>query len=521
MSLSLSINEFSNQCRYIGRAEDVGTVTSELNQLTPLLLDAISQQLALELHDAAGIYCIRQLNLSLTLSRRQLSARSLSRLLAQQLNIALNQVLLSLNNPADCRYFADEAHYIAAFIQSLLQYGKAELWLFAQYHSLRHLHATDAIVQLLLPRLALLTQIGAVLRAQQQHNALYQQLTNEQAQTLLQHWLGDSQLAPFSTVGLPLATLVQLQQHFQQTDRQLSNQPLALSVITCLLLSLPLTAGLMQLEPRRLLLVIMQRQLLRRCRTQLSAILQSPQQPLLPGTCAPDAELQPLLADARHWLALHPTHQSYLLQCLSQFSAGSFGLTAALTADNSPGVASTAEVMSQQSQYYSNQAALVLLLPVLLGLRLHQYYSASSLRLALLQAVEPELDSCAAHGWLLQLLPDHSCANNDSPELPPLWRQGLSLSEQQHLAQHNGCPQLSELLLRHFAGRLSGLQRSSLSYLRLQFLQGGGVITLHDDRISVRLNPIALAIVLQMAGLADWCDSLPWLNKNLLIEVAG
>ncbi|MBU2114072.1 MAG: hypothetical protein KKE94_09925, partial [Gammaproteobacteria bacterium] len=151
MSLLLSINEFSNQCRYIGRAEDVGTVTSELNQLTPLLLDAISQQLALELHDATGIYCIRQLNLSLTLSRRQLSARSLSRLLAQQLNIALNQVLLSLNNPADCRYFADEAHYIAAFIQNLLQYGKAELWLFAQYHSLRHLNATDAIVQLLLP----------------------------------------------------------------------------------------------------------------------------------------------------------------------------------------------------------------------------------------------------------------------------------------------------------------------------------------------------------------------------------
>lgn len=521
MSLLLSINEFNNQCRYIGRTEDVGSVASELNQLTPLLLDAISQQLALELNNAAGIYCIRQLNLSLTLPRRQLSARSLSRLLAQQLNGALNQVLLTLNNPADCRHFADEAHYIAAFIQSLLQHGKAELWLFAEYHSLRHLSATDAIVQLLLPRLALLTQIGAVLCAQQHHCALYQQLSNPQAQILLQHWLGDSQLAPFSTVGLPPATLLQLQQQLQQTDRQHKHQPMALSIITGLLLSLPQTARLMQLEPRDLLLVIIQRQLLRRCHTQLRTMLHSSPKPESTGACVPDAELQPLLADAVHWLAQQPTHRSYIEQCLSQLNAESLESVVAKTAGNSPHLTSLNEAISQQGHYYSDQAALVLLLPVLLGLRLYQYYTASSLRLAVLQAADPAQHSCTAHGWLLKLFPDHSCANNDSLELPPLWRQGLSLSEQQHLTQQSGCQQLSELLLRHFANRLSGLQRSSLGYLRQQFLQGGGVISLHDDQISVRLNPIALAIVLQMAGLADWCDSLPWLKKNLLIEVVG
>ena len=520
MSLQLSINEFNNQCRYLGRADQVGTVASELNQLAPLLLDAISQQVTLELDEAPGIYCIRQLNLSLTLSRRQLSARSLSRLLAQQLNITLNQVLLRLDNPADCRYFADEAHYIAAFIQSLLQYGNAELWVFAQYHSLRHLSVTDAIVQLLLPRLALLTQIGAVLRAQQQHNALYQQLTNEQAQTLLQHWLGDSLLAPFSTAGLPLTALEQLQRHLQQTNRQPSRQPLALSVISALLQSLPLTATLAQINPRSLLLVIAQRHLLHRCQVQLSALLHSTPKLQLPDSTL-DAELQPLLNDALYWAAQQAEHKSYIARCLPPFTTANSANIATPTPDCRIPVATSNAQMPQSSQFYSNQAALVLLLPVLLGLRLHQYYAASSLRLALLQAVEPELDSCAAHGWLLQLLPDHSCAANDSAELPPLWRQGLSVSEQQHLAQLSGSPQLSALLLRHFANRLSGLQRSSLSYLRQQFLQGGGVISLHDDRISVRLNPIALAIVLQMAGLADWCDSLPWLKKNLLIEVAG
>lgn len=520
MSLTLTINEFNNQCRYIGPAQDAGVLASELNQLAPLLLDAVSQQLALQPDDRTGIYCIRQLDLSLTLPRRQVSARTLSTLLAQQLNIALNKVLLVLDNPAECRYFADEAHYIAAFIHSLLQYGHAELWLFAQYHSLRHLSATDAIVQLLLPRLALLTQIGKVLRAQQ-HNALCQQLTNVQAQALLQHWLGDNQLAPFSTAGLPLTTLEQLQRHLQQTDKQQSGQPLALSVISALLQSLPLTATLVQITPRSLLLVIVQRQLLRRCQPQLTAALHSRVSPALASATLPDAGLQPLLADALHWLEQHTEHRSYIARCLHQFNADNSTNIATPTPDSaSPAAASTAEI-PQSSQVYSNQAALVLLLPVLLGLRLQQYYSASSLRLALLQAVDPLQDSCAPHGWLLQLLPDRSCATNDSPELPPLWRQGLTVSEQQHLAQLSGCQQLSELLLRHFAGRLSGLQRSSVVYLRQQFLLGGGVITLHEDRISVRLNPIALAIVLQMAGLANWCDTLPWLKKTLTIEVTG
>lgn len=519
MSLTLTINEFNNQCRYIGPAQDAGVLASELNQLAPLLLDAVSQQLALQPDERTGIYCIRQLDLSLTLTRRQVSARTLSTLLAQQLNIALNKVLLVLNNPAECRHFADEAHYIAAFIHSLLQYGHAELWLFAQYHSLRHLSATDAIVQLLLPRLALLTQISKVLQTQQQHKALYQQLTNVQAQALLQHWLGDNQLAPFSTAGLPLTTLDQLQRHLQQTDRQQSNQPLALSVISSLLQSLPLTAALMQINPRSLLLVIIQRQLLRRCQLQLTAALTSRGKPALASATLPDAGLQPLLADALHWLEQHAEHKSYVARCLHQFNADN-NVNIATPDSASPAVASTAAI-AQSNRFYSKQAALVLLLPVLLGLRLQQYYSAGSLRLALLQAVDPLQDSCAPHGWLLQLLPDHSCAANDSPELPPLWRQGLTVSEQQHLAQLSGCPQLSELLLRHFAGRLSGLQRSSSSYLRQQFLHGGGVIALHEDRIAVQLNPIALAIVLQMAGLANWCDTLPWLKKTLTIEVTG
>lgn len=521
MSLTLTINQFSNHCHYIGRAQDANVLASELNQLAPLLLDAISQQLALQPDERTGIYCIRQLDLSLTLPRQQLSASTLSRLLVQQLNIALNKVLQGQNNPAECRYFADEAHYIAAFIHSMLQYGQAELWLFAQYHSLRHLSVTDAIVQLLLPRLALLTQIGNALQAQQQHNALCQRLTNVQAQVLLQHWLGDSQLAPFSTTGLPLITLEQLQRHLQQTDRQQSNQPFALSVISSLLQSLPLTAALTQINPRSLLLVIVQRQLLRRCQPQLTAALNSQSSPALASTTAPDTRLQPLLADALHWLTQRSEHKSYIARCLHQFNADNSANITTPTPDSASPAAVSTTAMPQSSQFYSNQAALVLLLPVLLGLWLQQYFSASSLRQALLQAVDLQQDSCAPHGWLLQLLPDHSCAANDSPGLPPLWRQGLTVSEQQHLAQLNGCSQLSELLLRHFAGRLSGLQRSSVSYLRQQFLQGGGVIALHEDRIAVRLNPIALAIVLQMAGLADWCDTLPWLKKTLTIEVSG
>jgi hypothetical protein len=286
------------------------------------------------------------------------------------------------------------------------------------------------------------------------------------------------------------------------------------------------------ISPHSLLLLLLQRQLLLRCQQPLTAALSAKSSPV--AAAAATAELQPLLADALYWMAQHSSHQRYIAWCLgllnSNAGAPSNETAAAGTAElNRQPNNGQSEAVSNDSNdaiaanqpFYSSQAALVLLLPVLLGLRLQQYYSAAGLRLALLQALAPTLDTCAVPVWLLQLLPDHSCATQDSPQLPPLWRQGLTDTEQQQLCTLSGTAQLTALLLRHFAGRLSGLQRSSSGYLRQQFLQGGGVITLGTDTIYVRLNPIAMAIVLQMAGLAGWCDSLPWLKKNLTIEVTG
>ncbi|MCV5513816.1 hypothetical protein OFN04_32245, partial [Escherichia coli] len=66
---------------------------------------------------------------------------------------------------------------------------------------------------------------------------------------------------------------------------------------------------------------IVQRQLLRRCQPQLTAALNSQSSPALASTTVPDARLQPLLADALHWLTQRTEHKSYIARCLYQFNA--------------------------------------------------------------------------------------------------------------------------------------------------------------------------------------------------------
>ena len=68
-------------------------------------------------------------------------------------------------------------------------------------------------------------------------------------------------------------------------------------------------------------------------------------------------------------------------------------------------------------------------------------------------------------------------------------------------AQRVGPAGWADVLMARFAAGLSGLQTSSRSYLRQQFLERPGRIDVSEDTVHVTLRGMPLAIVLEMGGL--------------------
>jgi hypothetical protein len=75
---------------------------------------------------------------------------------------------------------------------------------------------------------------------------------------------------------------------------------------------------------------------------------------------------------------------------------------------------------------------------------------------------------------------------------------------------------LARAVLRELAVRLPGLDRSSTSYLRENFLVGPGMIRVDGQLLDVQLPPSPLRVVLQLAGLHGRALLVPWLGEVTL-----
>jgi len=75
---------------------------------------------------------------------------------------------------------------------------------------------------------------------------------------------------------------------------------------------------------------------------------------------------------------------------------------------------------------------------------------------------------------------------------------------------------LARAVLRELAVRLPGLDRSSTSYLRENFLVGPGMIRVDGRLLDVQLPPSPLRVVLQLAGLHGRALLVPWLGEVTL-----
>ncbi|MGH8467302.1 MAG: hypothetical protein ACRER5_24425 [Pseudomonas sp.] len=243
-------------------------------------------------------------------------------------------------------------------------------------------------------------------------------------------------------------------------------------------------------------------------------------QPLTSAIGRPDADDEAITIqqDLRRWIGGNAEHRHYVMRLLREERPKEL---AALSPMNATAREQRADT-SRDKLLYSARGGLVLLIPAIVSLRLHNCFTMAQLRGALWTAGGDEEHEVPAEAWLRTLLPDLPQSLPDGT-LPAAWRLGLAAQRQHDIERlmHSGNVELmlAKLLLAQFAARLSGLQGSSDAYLRSQFLHHSGYFVIDETQIVARLDSVPLFIVLRMAGLAGWSDQLPWLQRPLTIEI--
>lgn len=520
MKSRITIDNLSNHCRFIGKSEDYALVASEVRQLAEAQLpDAIDAEINRQLQmllDQDGLYRIRELKLNFTITRRDLSARKLGVVLARQLVSALEKQLANRNG--DIVYFDSEAEFFASLMSNLLLGNHKDAWVYEDYAALRHLSPIDAVVQLLLPRFRDLPQLAAGLQRRDALATLLRMLSETHAHALVLEWSGQTLQTQFrEDVAPALEQLLGCQAWLGVASVGAIDNDVSLAVasvrhmLSCLGVATP------QMETNVVLWAVLHRVFLNRYRHEISAlvILAFSARVETGDYSHLDADVIPIAKDLLQWVGTSEQRRDYIERLLRRGTARQ--VISRNIADNK--AQEIPKAPSGERVLFRNHAGLVLLIPVLISLRLQASFSMTMLRRALHQTLTDEPVQDVDEACLQILLPDNQPQPVADGKLPAGWQLGLSAERQTQIETLTGSEQISQLLLAHFAARLSGLQRSSNEYLRRQFLQISGHLVVDDLQIVAHLESIPLYIVLRMSGLAGWSDRVPWLKRQLTIEI--
>ncbi len=560
MSPQLVIDRMENRCRFFGSIDDAPAVSSELNHVAknrlPDLIGAALKRKMGASFDANSVFRIKKLYLNFTWLKQEFIAGFSATALAENLVTELKQQLDACRLNSDeleiVRY-SNHAQFVANLISDLIAGVAWNKWQYQEFSHLKHLDNTEAAIQLLLPRAEQLQEMLITIHQNHQLQPFIKSIKQRQADTLFKYWLGRDFKTQFQSASMPPLDKLRVSlEAVSFTNRQphLTIEQESLNLLFATLLNdenrLPL--DILSCVISHYCLVKRYDKTIIGVINRLSGTHDSEPRVILPG----EGSEHNLLTTFVLWLSNHTDNQKYVKQLLNcvennkteQPIDDSFSSSEELNeylstrpqnkSDIETDVVSSSNIETgvEELSLYSEQAGLVLLLPVIFNLQLIQYYPVDSIRQALHYAafvesfdedfnekLDADWQEDKQPQWFELFFPDNCSELNDSLWLPPKWRHGLNESIQKEIESLNGVPQLCRLITAHFAARLSGLQLSSIGYLQSQFLRTGGYIEAQSEEIKVRLNPVPLYIVLRMAGLADWQEKLPWLSKYLVIEV--
>lgn len=557
MHNQLTIAHFNNACQYLGKQEDAFLVNNEIRRMVhdrlPGQLSACLDTQLLALSSQNRVYRIRKLKFNLCITRADMELGHLTEQLVANLMESLEQQLSVAH--AGIKSYTDSADFHSALIVDLLA-GRA--WSQWEYDEFKHWQLVDdseAILQLLLPQLNTLPLLLQRLQQRTNIERLFTCLDKRQLTILFQQWstvsLSDSFSASIITDQSRWKQFAKLSA-MQNTRRGANAEDFIAQLLFrfCQQLLIRPTQNfsncLRELTTFQFIHDHGRKVLLLADRSGESIGVDDFQQQGI------DSYLQGMARQFLFWLQGHKARKQAVTKVLFELP-GSMDENIKIENKSAEKIDSDDEAdtdTAQPQSFYSECAGLALLIPVAISLGLYQQCTASFLRDAItltladedsLQAaaqssktkiMDPEIlnsevidteeiasEVIDAPDWLMKLIPSVDSKDTKVFNLPGTWRFGLSEIRQAQILDSQGTEQCRRLLLAQFAARLTGMSASSDRYLQANFLRCPGSIKISDSVIAVRLQPIPLRIVLDLAGYSNWSDILPWSTRRLTIEI--
>jgi len=520
----VTIGKLNNYCRLYGSSGDAHLVGNELKRISENLLPQcigaeINRQLN-SLNHGDGVYRIKKLCLKLTLLRSDLLlGHRLADVLAQRLIVSLAQQLSSESD--NVVYFESNADYITSLMVDLLLGRAWQTWLYDEFKSLRFLDATEAVVQLLLPRDDMLHEISSGLLQSQQLSSFLQLMNSDQSARMFRQWTGHNYSDQFNALIIPQLSVLKKQLLLVdalKVKRYKNSEELSLLSMRVFFYAV---AQSNEYKTLALLWVSTHYSFMQRYGSLLMPLLKqaSVDRVSTDSLLHEDVYVQKITTSLLQWAEGRSERISYLKDV---YQATQNSEMEAPEVESESSINNYCSVIHQddfdQVTHYEN-VGLILLFPVLISLQLHKHYPPAVLRVSLMIALYDD-EKIIQPDWFDLLLPEINTDLDLDGIMPQIWRLGISENKQKEIellsGDLDGSRQLACLLLAQFAARMSGLQHSSANYLRTQFLQLGGVIKVNAQQIIVQLEPMPLYIVLRMAGFADWQTQLPLYKYSML-----
>jgi hypothetical protein len=477
-----------------------------LAELLPPVLAELSGPL-LDRHD--GVVRIRRLRVRL--DDGPLDEATLARLLAARIAAALAEALSRASE--NVRVWADHETYLAAYLETILGLETGPSWPFAEMAALDVLSPSEAAVEVVRTRPALLARLARTGAGRGNPARVLAMLDDVACAALLDAVLDappvppaaadvaalrfEVPAAPLRLADVPRAALVTLLRTLARTPTADVPRLARAAVAAAALVALPvswrdaLTHAAVPPElaaaladeapalPRRLRDVLLATVAAAPARAALAELFRSPGPPRRPRP-----------ADAETPAGGHRPPP--------------------------------ARRRTPRRPLASPVGGLALLLPG--AVRHARVLSGVQLRAAVLSRLGDEARRGAATDpFLAALLPaDPHAQLGDVPPVPRAAVDGLPPASRPLVVAPGGVDRWGQLLLADFAGRLPGLARSSPAYLRRQFLEVPGRLDLAGDTVTVTLDALPLAVVLAMAGYRGDQGPLPHLgDRRLTIVLPG
>ena len=529
MHNQLTIANFNSACHYLGKQEDAFLVNNAIRRMVrerfPAQLSVCVDSQLSALASQHRVYRIRKLQFNLCITRADMELGHLTEQLVATLMQSLEQQLSQAS--VGVKVYADMEDFHGALIADLLA-GRA--WSQWEYDEFRHwqlLDDSEAIVQLLLPKLSALPRLLQRLQQRSNTDRLLKSLDKRQLSTLFQHWAGASVSDSFSAsiIGDTLRSTQFAQLSALQYSRINPDGRGFVRQLLCGLFQYALNNPAQDLSKCLREMATVQfirshgRKVLMLADRNVESIgaVDFQQHGI-------ETDLHGMAKQLLFWLLDEPSGKNAVAALLFKLPESldeSIDLERRVAVENN--VVKDANTAPQQF-FYSDCAGLALLIPVAISLGLYQQCSATVLREAIALCLADgnayeKTQLAVVADWLMKAIPGNDDEASEDFELPSTWRCGLSESRQGKILESRGAEQCRRLLLAQFASRLTGMSASSDAYLQNNFLRCPGSIKISESAIVVTLEPIALRIVLDLAGYSNWSDRLPWSERRLIIEM--